>query len=122
MNYIINDLNAKVNLLKSSPSTLVIREIECLLRDINRSESIPQHIQADLAKTLSRLSEAYDPHTVSNIPHLVISIVNKIKANDMRKADAGKIATEGQQTMNKNIRDKLSSYHILQNFGINLWH
>lgn len=122
MNYIINDLNAKVNLLKSSPSTQVIREIECLLRDINRSESIPQHIQADLAKTLSRLSEAYDSHAVSNIPHLVISIVNKIKANDMRKANAGKIATEGQQTMNKNIRDKLSSYHILQNFGINLWH
>ena len=139
MEDIIKDLEAKIRQLKSSPSAHLIREIEELLRDIRRRDDIPQHLKGKLTSTLSSLSTVYTVEMGGDVPHLVDSVVVKIIesyiSNNSRSqtlvdgsatstsgsANAGQTAAEGQRNMNQEIRDKLSKFNILRNFGINPW-
>ena len=136
MEYYIEDLKAKIGQLKRNPSAQLIKEIEALLRDIKRRDDIPQNLRKQLASAIVSLNDTYKREMGGDVPHLVGSVVVKIigsyngksstsqtsTASTGRAANAGKIAAEGQRKMDQEIRDVLSKFNILRNFGINPWH
>lgn len=135
MDSYIEDLKLKVNRLMSSPSSQLIKEIESLLRDIKRRDEIPQDLKRKLAPIINQLGASYRYEMGSDIPYLVISVIDKItstqgsktsgsqslSANGQRTAvNAGQTAVCGQAKMKSDIKNKLSAFNILGNFGIKL--
>lgn len=133
MDSYIEDLKSKVNKLKSNPSSQLIKEIESLLRDIRRREDIPQDLKMKLAKVINQLGAAYKYEMGSEIPYLVISVIDKITSSQGSKTssnqplfgrltnvNAGQNAACGLAKMKSDIRNKLSAFNILGNFGIKL--
>ena len=133
MDSYIEDLRVKVNRLKSSPSSQLLKEIESLLRDIKRRDEIPQDLKRKLAPIINQLGAYYRYEMGSDIPYLVISVIDKItstqgpKTNDNKpifgritNVNAGQTAVCGQAKMISDIKNKLSAFFLLRNFGIKL--
>ena len=133
MDSYIEDLKTKVNKLKSNPSSQLIKEIESLLRDIRRREDIPQDLKRKLAPVINQLGAAYKYEMGSEIPYLVISVIDKITSSQGSKTssnqplfgritnvNAGQTAACGLNKMRSDIKNKLSAFNILGNFGIKL--
>ena len=122
MKYLIRDLETKVKELKSNQSTQLIQKIENLLRDIKGKQVIPDDVKADLSNVLAQLNHNYNTNIWSNIPFLVLDIIDKLNASSCRKINSGYIAAEGHRTMRQNIENRNSVFNLYKNFGFNLWH
>lgn len=122
MKYLIRDLETKVKELKSNQSTQLIQKIENLLRDIKGKQVIPDDVKADLSNVLAQLNHNYNTNICSNIPFLVLDIIDKLNASSCRKINSGYIAAEGQRTMRQNIENRNSAFNLYKNFSFNLWH
>lgn len=121
MEYIIAELENKVRQLKSDKSGRLLQEIESLLRDIKNQEGVPPHLKVKLASVINQIGEDYDRNTASNIPYLVLAVIDKIKTPSNAKATAGQTAVEGQNIMRRDTNDSLSASKIMSKLNFRLW-
>lgn len=109
-----------VRALDKTSSNSHIQNIESVLRDIRNSAGIPFYLVPFLYYVLKNLNNKLEDTANSECRNIVKNIEKKVTGTN-GNATAGKIATNGQIQMNKDIHSVNAAYKMFGSFGFTLW-